>query len=44
MRYSLDATPAASEHAMLTGPEVLILCAILAALYMWDWWQHNKPS
>ncbi len=29
---------------MLTGPEVLILCAILAALYMWDWWQRNKPS
>jgi hypothetical protein len=29
---------------MLTGPEVLILCAFLAALYMWDWWQRNKPS
>ena len=26
---------------MLTGPEVLILCAILAALYMWDWWRRN---
>lgn len=26
---------------MLTGPEVLILCSILAALYMWDWWRRN---
>lgn len=26
---------------MLTGPEVLILCAILAALCMWDWWRRN---
>jgi hypothetical protein len=29
---------------MLTGPEVLILCAFLAALYAWEWWQRNKPS
>jgi|GEM_PF-787074 len=29
------------RHPMLTGPEVLILCAILAALYMWDWWRRN---
>jgi len=29
---------------MLTGPELLILCGVLAALYMWDWWQRNKPS
>jgi len=26
---------------MLTGPEVMILCAFLAALYMWDWWRRN---
>lgn len=26
---------------MLTGPEVLLLCAILAALYMRDWWRRN---
>lgn len=29
------------RHSMLTGPEVLILCAFLAALYMWDWWRRN---
>jgi len=26
---------------MLTGPEVLIICGVLAALYMWDWWGRN---
>jgi len=29
---------------MLTGPELLIICGVLAALYMWDWWKRNKPS
>lgn len=26
---------------MLTGHELLILCGVLAALYMWDWWRRN---
>ena len=29
---------------MPTTPEALILCGVLAALYMWDWWKRNKPS
>lgn len=26
---------------MLTPYELLILCGVLAALYMWDWWRRN---
>ena len=28
-------------QAMLTGPEVLILCAILASLWGWEWWREK---